>query len=130
MTLIKEKDKDFIYKDLTYKIIGCAMNVHKILGTGFLESVYEEALKVDFEKSDIPFQSQVEYPVIYREENIKTFLCDLVVDDKVIVELKAIKNISDIERAQLLNYLRVTKLKVGLLINFDTKSLQYERLVL
>jgi len=130
MTSIKNKDKDFIYKDLTYKIIGYAMNVHKILGAGFLESVYEAALKVEFNKSNLLFKSQVEFPVIYRNENIKTFICDIVADEKVIIELKATKQIIEIERAQLLNYLKVTKLKVGLLINFGTKSLQYERIIL
>ena len=130
MTPIKIKEKDFIYKDLTYKIIGGAINVHKILGTGFLESVYEAALKVEFNKSNLPFKSQVTFPVIYRNENIKTFVCDMVVNDKVIIELKAIKQITDIERAQLLNYLKVTKLKVGLLFNFGAKSLQHERIVL
>ncbi len=129
MAPIKIKDQDFIYKDLTYKIIGSAMNVHKILGSGFLESVYEAALKVKFSKSNIPFKSQVEFPVIYRNENIKTFVCDIVVNDKVIIELKAIKQITDIERAQLLNYLKVTKLKVGLIINFGSNSLQHERIV-
>ncbi len=130
MTPIKDKNKDFIYKELTYKIIGCAMNVHKILGVGFLESIYEAALKVEFKNFNLLFKSQVEFPVIYRNENIKTFVCDMVVNDKVIIELKAIKQISDIERAQLLNYLKVTKLKVGLLINFGTKLIQYERIVL
>ena len=130
MALIKNKDEDFIYKDLTYKIIGDAMNVHKTLGTGFLESVYEAALKVEFKKSNLQYRSQVEFPVIYRNENIKTFVCDMVVNNKVIIELKTIKQITDIERAQLLNYLKVTKLKVGLLVNFGTKSLQYERIVL
>ena len=130
MSPIKKKTKNFIYKDLTYKIIGCAMEVHKLLGIGFLESVYEAALRLEFKKSNLPFESQVEFPVIYREEMIKTFICDLVVDKKVIIELKAIKQITDLERAQLLNYLKVTKLKVGLLINFGTQSLQYERIVL
>ena len=132
MTLIidKNQDKDFIYKDLTYNIIGCAMNVHKILGVGFLESVYEAALKVEFKKLNFQFETQVEFPVFYKEKNIKTFVCDMVADKKVIIELKAIKQIKDIDRAQLLNYLKVTKLKVGLLINFGAKSLQYERIVL
>jgi len=130
MTPINTQNIDFIHKELTYKIIGYAMTVHKTLGVGFLESVYEAALKVEFKKSNLLIESQVEYPVIYRDENIKTFVCDVVVDNKVIVELKAIKHITDIERAQLLNYLKVTKLKVGLIINFGTKSLQYERIFL
>ncbi len=130
MTPIKNKEKDFIYKDLTYNIIGYAMNVHKTLGVGFLESVYEAALRVELNKSNLPFKSQVEFPVIYRNIKIKTFVCDMIVDDKIIIELKAIKQITDIDQAQLLNYLKVTKLKIGLLINFGTQSLQYKRMVL
>ena len=130
MTPIMNKSEDFIYKDLTYKIIGCAMEVHKVIGVGFLESVYEAALKVEFSESNLPFKSQVEFPVIYKNENIKTFICDMVIDNKVIIELKATKQITDIERAQLLNYLKVTKLRVGLLINFGKQSLQYERIIL
>ena len=122
--------KQFIHKDLTYKIIGCAMEVHKVLGTGFLESVYEGALCVEFKRIKIPFNIQVEFPVMYKREKIKNFVCDLVVDDEIVVEFKAIKQITDIERAQLLNYLKVTGMKVGLLINFGAKSLQYERMVL
>ncbi len=72
----------------------------------------------------------MEFPVIYRGENIKTFVCDMIAEEKVIIELKAIKQITDIERSQLLNYLKVTKLRVGLLINFGTQSLQYERIIL
>lgn len=130
MTPIKEKNEDFIYKELTYKIIGCTINVHKTLGVGFLESIYEAALKVEFKKSHPLFKSQVEFPVMYKDKNIKTFVCDMVVDDKVIIEFKAIRKITDIERSQSLNYLKVTKLKVGLVINFGAKSLQYERIVL
>ena len=122
--------KQFIHKDLTYKIIGCAMDFHKVLGTGFLESVYEGALCVEFKRIKIPFNIQVEFPVMYKREKIKNFVCDLVVDDEIVVEFKAIKQITDIERAQLLNYLKVTGMKVGLLINFGAKSLQYERMVL
>ncbi len=104
MTPIKNKNENFIYKDLTYKTIGCAMEVHKSLGVGFLESVYEAALIVEFKRSNLPFESQV--------------------------ELKAIKQITDFERAQSLNYLKVAKLRIGLLINFGSNSLQYERIIL
>jgi GxxExxY protein len=130
MSLIKTKSENFIYKELTYKIIGCAMEVHKSLGVGFLESVYEPALRLEFKKSNLPFESQVEFPVIYRNERIKSFICDLVVDKKVIIELKAIKQITDLARAQILNYLKVTNLRIGLLINFGSNSLQYERIIL
>lgn len=122
--------KKFLYKDLTYKIIGCAIEVHKILGPGFLESVYERAVQIEFKISKIIYKTQVHFPVLYKGENIKSFLCDLVVDEKIIVELKAIKEITNIDRAQLINYLKVIGLKVGLLINFGAESLEYERIVL
>ncbi len=122
--------KKLLYEDLTFEIIGCAMEVHKTLGTGFLESVYESAICVEFKGNKLPYDKQVSFLVIYKDRKIKDFVCDIVVDNKVIVELKAVNKITDIERAQLLNYLKVTNLKVGLLINFGEKSLKYERFVL
>ena len=118
-----------IYKELSFKIVGCAIEVHKVLGAGFLESVYEEALKVEFRKNNISYEFQKPFPVIYKNVSVKDFVCDIVVDEKIIVELKAIKKISDIERAQVLNYLKVTGYKLGLLINFGRTSLEFERLV-
>ncbi|MBC8401444.1 MAG: GxxExxY protein [Candidatus Marinimicrobia bacterium] len=114
---------------MSYRIVGCAMEVHKVLGAGFLESVYEEVLKVEFRENNISYESQKSFPVIYKNVSVKDFVCDLVVDEKIIVELKAIKKISDIERAQVLNYLKVTGYKLGLLINFGQTSLKFERLV-
>ncbi len=122
--------KEIKYKNLTYQIIGSAMEVHKVLGNGFLESVYELAFCIELEKSDITFQNQVGFPVVYKGINIKSFVCDLVIDNKVIVELKSIKKLTNIERSQILNYLKVTGLEVGLLINFGRTSLEYERFIL
>lgn len=121
---------DIIYKELSYKVVGCAMEVHKELGPGFLESVYEAALAVELEKQGIPFQLQKQFPVIYKGVPVKIFTADLVIDDKIIIELKAISKLGAIERAQVINYLKATGLKLGLLINFGQISLQYERLVL
>ncbi|MCK5331101.1 MAG: GxxExxY protein [Candidatus Marinimicrobia bacterium] len=120
---------NYLYKDLTYRIIGAAMEVHKELGPGFLESVYEEAFIVELKRLNISFEQQKKYYVNYKGIDIKEYYCDLVIDDKVIVELKAIKQIGDIERAQILNYLKVTKLRLGLLINFGGESLEYERII-
>jgi len=106
------------------------MEVHKTLGPGFLESVYEEALKVELGFKGIRFDSQKEYLITYRGQEIKKFYCDLVVEHKIIIELKAIKKLGDIERAQLINYLKVTGLQLGLLMNFGEKSLVSERIVL
>ncbi len=119
----------YLYKDLTYRIIGAAMEVHKELGPGFLESVYEEAFIVELKRLNIPFEQQQKYYVNYKGVDIKEYYCDLVIDDKVIIELKAIKQIGDIERAQILNYLKVTKLRLGLLMNFGSESLEYERII-
>lgn len=118
-----------IHRELAYKVVGCAMEVHKNLGPGFIESVYEEAFKLELNANGISFESQKEYPVIYRGQEIKKFYCDLVVENKIIIELKAIKILGNIERAQLINYLKVTGLKLGLLMNFGEKSLVSERLV-
>ncbi len=121
---------EIIYKELSYKVVGCAMEVHKLLGVGFLESVYEEAFKIELASKKIPFESQKKYPVIYKKKIIKDFFCDIVIGNKIIVELKAIKSIGDIDRAQILNYLKVTDLKLGMLINFGETSLKYERILL
>jgi len=106
------------------------MEVHRILGTGFLESVYEEALAHEFTLQKIPFARQVDLKVEYKEVVAGTFRADFFIDGKVIVELKAIKAITGAEEAQLLNYLRGTGYKVGLLINFGTRSLQHKRRIL
>ncbi len=120
---------ELIYKDLAYKIVGCAMKVHKTLGPGFVESVYEAALKLEFTSQGIKFESQKEYPVIYMGQEIKKFYCDIVIENKIVIELKAIRKLGDIERAQVINYLKVTGLQLGILMNFGEKSLISERLV-
>jgi GxxExxY protein len=118
-----------VHGGLTGKILGAAMEVHSILGTGFLESVYEESLAVEFKIREIPFDKQKTFEVSYKDVLVKQFTCDFVVGKLVIVELKAIKRITDIEQAQLLNYLKVSGLEVGLLLNFGAKSLEYKRMV-
>lgn len=110
--------------DITDKIIGCAIKVHKNLGPGFLESVYQTAIAYEFKKINIKFEKEKELPVNY--ENIKLkigFRCDFLVEKCVIVECKAVKELIQIDEAQLLNYLKITKLQVGLLINFNTLKL-------
>ncbi len=124
------KSTKLFHEELTYKIIGCAFEVHKELGPGFLESAYEAAIKIELKNSGVKVISQQSFPLFYKGARIKDFICDLVVDEKVVVELKAISRITDIDRAQLLNYLKVTGIKVGLIINFGQTSLKHERLVL
>ena len=109
---------------LTYKIIGCAMEVYKQLGPGLLESVYEQALVHELKLNDIPVDSQVEVKVNYKGINITDNLRpDLLVDDSVIVELKSVEELKPIHHKQLLTYLRLMNKKVGLLINFNTDDL-------
>ena len=109
---------------LTYKIIGCAIEVYKQLGPGLLESVYEQALIHELKLNDIPVESQVEIKVNYKGINITNNLrLDLLVDDRVIVELKSVEELKPIHHKQLLTYLRLMNKKVGLLINFNTDNL-------
>lgn len=110
---------------LTEKIIGCAMQVHRNLGPGFLESVYQAALAYEFKKAEIPFEREKELPVQYKGIRLDVgFRCDFLVQKTVIVECKAVKEITDIDQAQLLNYLKITGLPVGLLINFNVLLLK------
>jgi len=114
----------------TYKIIGAAMEVHKDLGCGFLEAVYQEALGREFADQGIPFESQPVIQIAYKGKLLdKTYQPDFVCFDEVIVEIKAIAGLSGIEEAQLINYLKATGIKVGLLINFGLKSLEHKRFV-
>lgn len=105
------------------------MEVHKILGAGFLEGVYDEALAIEFDLRQIPHERQKPIEVFYKNRLAKEFVCDFIVYDKIIVELKAIKKISDIERAQVLNYLKATGLHLGLILNFRSSSLEIKRLI-
>jgi GxxExxY protein len=114
----------------TYKIIGAALEVHKELGCGFLENVYQAALGEEFGVQEIPYKSQPVVQIFYKGKPLnKTYQPDFVCFDEVIVEIKAISGLSGIEEAQLINYLKATGLKVGLLINFGAKSLEHKRLV-
>jgi len=122
--------QEFLYKGLTYAIIGAAMEVHRILGPGFLESVYEEALAHEFDLRGIPYQRQAKLAVRYKDIIAGEFRADFLVDGKVVVELKALKALTDGDEAQLLNYLKGTGYRVGLLLNFGAPSLEYKRRVL
>jgi GxxExxY protein len=115
----------------TYAINGAAMAVHRELGRGFLESVYQEALAIEFTLRGIPFTREVHLPVYYREQRLAAyFIADYVCFDQVIVEVKAIDAVAPIHEAQVLNYLKITKYERGLLLNFGTPSLERRRIVL
>jgi GxxExxY protein len=119
----------FLHKDLTEKIIGAAMEVHKTLRSGFLESVYEEAMAIELDLQKIPFEKQKPIDVFYKGKVAKQFFCDFVVAGKVLVELKAIKKLTENEDAQVLNYLKATSLPLALLINFGAASLEFKRII-
>ncbi len=110
--------------ELTEKIIGCAIEVHRTLGPGLLESIYEKALGYELKKCGINFESQVVVPVIYKGENLGEMRLDILVEDEVIVELKAADQVDPLFKAQLLSYLKLTKKKLGLLINFNSAALK------
>ena len=110
--------------ELTEKIIGLTIKVHRNLGPGFLESVYQAALAYELGKAKIPFEKEKALPVEYEEIFLDVgFRCDFLVDKRLIVECKAVKEITPLDHAQLLNYLKITNLTVGLLINFNVRKL-------
>ena len=123
---------DLVLKDEVYKIVGAAFDVHNELRSGFLESAYQEAMEIELAVRGIPFQSQVPLRIRYKDQILKKgFVADLVCFSSVLVELKAIERTSEADEAQVLNYLRCTGLRVGLLINFgDPARLDWTRLVL
>jgi GxxExxY protein len=114
---------------LTYAINGAVFEVNRVLGAGFLEKVYENALLVELKRQGIKAQGQVPLRVSYKSQIVGDYLADLVVDDRVIVELKTVDRIEKIHEAQLLNYLKATGLKVGLLVNFRHAKADIKRLV-
>jgi len=118
------------HKKLSYDIVGCAMRVHSALGPGFPESVYHKALSYELTEAKIPFESEKALAVSYRGRPCGEFRTDLVVDEQVILELKALERLSDDHMAQAISYLKASKLKLAILINFGTKSLQTQRVVL
>ena len=121
---------NLIYEQETYKIIGAAMEVHSNLGSGFLEAVYQEAFAIELEKRSIQFKQEEKLKIKYKDQVLsKYYEADFICYDKIIVETKAIKELSGIDEAQVINYLKATGLKIGLLINFGAESLEHKRLL-
>ncbi len=122
-------DTTYLYSDLTHKIIGAAMKVHSTLGNGFQEVIYQRALAIELQKYGLSFHRELEMPIFYSGEEIGTRRVDFLVEDNVMVELKALTTLEDVHLAQAINYLEAYQLKVGLLLNFGAKSLEFKRLV-
>ena len=118
----------YLYEDLTEKIIKCFFKVYDELGAGFLESVYEKSLMIELANAGIKAENQKSVRVKYRSETVGEFIADIIADDKVIIEIKAVSKINTQHEAQLLNYLKATCIKVGLLVNFGEK-LEFKRRV-
>jgi GxxExxY protein len=121
-------DNKYKYSELTSKIIGCAMTVHKTLGNGFQEVIYQRALEIEMRLAGIGFSREFEMPIFYRDEQIGTRRVDFLIEGIVSTELKAITKLEDVHLAQAINYLEAYNLEVGLLINFGETSLNFKRL--
>lgn len=121
-------NEQYKYSELTSKIIGCAMTVHKALGNGFQEVIYQRALAIEMNIAGIAFRREFEMPIFYREEQIGKRRVDFLVEGVVSVELKAITKLEDVHFAQAINYLEAYNLEVGLLVNFGETSLNFKRL--
>ena len=122
-------ENEILYKDLSYKIVGIAMRVHSKLGYGFLEKVYENALMVLFRREGIEAKQQVPITVYFEEEVVGNYYADILVEDKVILEIKSVENIIDAHIAQTLNYLKATGLRLAIILNFSKEKLEYKRIV-
>ncbi|SRR6266704_3338879 len=123
-------NSDLLFKDEVYRIVGCAIEVLNGIGHGFHEKPYENALVVEFRLKSIPFIQQRRYPILYKGLSVGEDVPDLITFDAVIVDTKVIENITDHERGQMLNYLRISGLKVGIILNFKQPKLEWERVVL
>jgi GxxExxY protein len=129
-TLRDTNPQKLLLKDEVFQIVGCAIEVLNTLGHGFTEKRYENALVIEFLLRKIPFNQQPPYDVLYKGHNIGLFVPDLIVFDAVVVDTKVIDKITDHERGLMLNYLRITALRVGVVLNFKHRKLEWERIAL
>jgi GxxExxY protein len=128
MNVIDMIKEEYKYSALTGKIIGCAMDVHKLLGNGFQEVIYQRALEYEMELQGLSFAREFEMPVFYKEKQVGTRRVDFLVEDKISVELKALTRLEPVHLAQAINYLEAYNLEIGLLINFGETKLRFHRL--
>lgn len=122
-------NNNYYKSDITGKIIGCAQKVHRTLGNGFQEVIYQRALEIEFEREKLKFAREQEMDIFYEDRLIGNRRVDFLVDGDVMVELKALTKLEDVNIAQLINYIEAYKVKVGLLINFGARSLEVKRYV-
>ncbi len=122
--------RELILKDEVYAIISCSLEIMKGIGHGLHEKPYENSLAVEFRHRGIPFEQQRAFPVIWRDTQVGEFIPDLIAYGKIVVDTKTIERITAIERGQMLNYLRITRLPLGLIINFKKPTLEWERIIL
>ncbi len=122
-------NKEYAYADITSKIIGGAMRVHTALGNGFQEVIYQRCLAIEMHDTGLQFAREIEMPLYYKEQEVGTRRVDFLVENTVLLELKAVPEITSSHHAQILNYLIAYKLKIGLLINFGEKSLTFKRFI-
>lgn len=115
---------DRVTEDLAYKAIGCAIDVHRVIGPGYLEGVYENALAVELAHQGLAFERQVSVNVEYRGVNVGNGRIDMLVENSIILELKAVEQFAPVHQAQVISYLKATNLQLGLLINFNTEVLK------
>ena len=126
---MNSEEQKFLFKEETHRIIGCAFEVLNTLGNGLLEKPYENAMVVEFQQQKIPYQQQPRFPVIYKSVNAGEYIPDLIAFDAIIVDTKVIEKISNNEIAQMINYLKITRLQVGLILNFKHAKLEWQRIV-
>ncbi|SRR6266496_3278013 len=120
---------ELLHKELTFAVIGAAMEVHRILGPGFLEAVYQGALEKELTLRGIPFERKVKLPVVYKDTIIGEYEADLVIDKKFVVELKSLSRLNSSHQAQAMHYLTATGVRLALLLNFGTGSLEHQRVI-
>jgi GxxExxY protein len=124
------RGKILLLKTEVFQIVGCAIEILNTLGHGLLEKPYENALVVEFDLSKIPFRQQPSFDVLYKGQKVGVFVPDLIAFDSVVVDIKVIERITDHERGLMLNYLRITGLRVGIILNFKHRKLEWERIAL
>jgi len=122
-------DDKIVYRELSFKVVGCAIAVHKALGPGFPEAVYERALEIELKKQGLAFERQKKFQVAYEGESVGDFRADFVIENKVVLELKAVSEIPGVFERQLHSYLQVSRLRLGILINFGKEKLETKRIV-